>query len=126
MAARKSPVLSDDGHEGERSEDTSSVECYDHNDDNLAIEVVGQNWTSEMVSLFLEDREVGRVASSCHLSMDFLCQEMRDVCKGSSESLDSPRSLCAECQRSSLVDLSQQQSLPLTVDRLRQQRRGLW
>ena len=29
---------------------------------------------------------------------------LMDVCKGSSESLDSPRSLCSECQRSSLVE----------------------
>ena len=40
---------------------------------NLAIAVVGQNWSSEVISLFLEDCEVGRVASSCHLSMDLLC-----------------------------------------------------
>ena len=44
------------------------------------------NWSSEVISPFLEDWEVGRVASSCHLSMDLLCQEMRHVCKGSSES----------------------------------------
>ena len=28
------------------------------------------NWSSEVISPFLEDWEVGRVASSCHLSMD--------------------------------------------------------
>ena len=53
--------------------------------------------------------------------MDLLCSEMRNVCKVSSESLDCPRSWCSECQRSSLVDLSQQQSLFLTVDGLSQQ-----
>ena len=36
----KSPVWSGDGFEGEGSEDTSSVEYYEHNVDNLAIEVV--------------------------------------------------------------------------------------
>ena len=80
--------------------------------------VRGQNWSSEVISLFLEDWEVGRVALSCHLSMDLLCQEMGVVCKGSSASLDSPRSLCSECQRISLVKLSQQQRLFLTVDGL--------
>ena len=84
----------------------------------MAIEVIGQERSSEVISLFLEDWELGRVASSCHLSMDLSCQEMRDVGKGSSESLDSPRSLCSECQRSSLVELSQQQSLFLTVEGL--------
>ena len=43
----KSPVWSDDGLEEERGEDASSVEYYEHNVDNLAIEVVGQNWSCE-------------------------------------------------------------------------------
>ena len=77
------------------SEDDSSLEYYDHSAENLAIEFVGQNWSSEVITLVREDREVGRVALSCHLSMD--CQEMRDACWGSSESLGSPRSLCSEC-----------------------------
>ena len=38
------------------------------------------------------------MALSCHLSMHLLCQEMKDVCKGSSKSLDYPRSLCTEWQ----------------------------
>ena len=66
----KSPVWCDDGLEEERGEDTSSVENYEHNVDNLAIEVVEQKWTSEVISLFMEDSDVGRVALSCHLSMD--------------------------------------------------------
>ena len=53
--------------------------------------------SAERVKAWLRDWEVGRVALSCHLSMDLLCQEMRDACKGSSESLGSPRSLCSEC-----------------------------
>ena len=53
MAAKRSPVWSGDGFEGERSEDTSSVEYYEHNVDYLAIEVVGQKWSSEVISLFL-------------------------------------------------------------------------
>ena len=57
---------------------------------NLAVEVVGQNWSSEVISLFLEDWEVGRVAFSCHLSMDLLCQEKMDACWESSESLGFP------------------------------------
>ena len=79
MAAQQGPVWSDDGLEEERGEDTSSVEYYEHNVDNLAIEVVGQ---SEVITLFLDIREVGPVALSCHLSMDLLCQEMRDACVG--------------------------------------------
>ena len=40
----KSPAWSDEGFEGERSEDTSSEEYYEHSVDNLTIEVVGHNW----------------------------------------------------------------------------------
>ena len=47
------------------SEDASSVEHYEHNVGNLALEVVGPNWSSEVISFFLEDWEVGRVALSC-------------------------------------------------------------
>ena len=79
-------------------EGTSSLEFYEHNVGNLALEVFGQIWSSEVISLFLEDWEVERVPLSCHLSMDLLCREMRDACWVSSESLGSPRSLCSECQ----------------------------
>ena len=39
----------------------------EHTVDDLAIEVVGQHWTNEAISLSTEDWEVGRVPSSCHL-----------------------------------------------------------
>ena len=86
----KSPVWSSNGFEWAGCEDISSLECYEHNVGNLAVEVVGQNWSSEVISLFLEDWEVGRVAFSCHLSMDLLCQEKMDACWESSESLGLP------------------------------------
>ena len=57
----KSPVWSGDGFEGKRSGDTSSEEYYEHKFDNLAVGVVRQNWSSQVISLFLEDWEVGRV-----------------------------------------------------------------
>ena len=72
MAAQKSLVWSSNGVEWAGCED-ASLECYEHNVGNLAIEVVGQNWSSEVVSLFLEEWEVGRVALSCHLSMGDAC-----------------------------------------------------
>ena len=71
---------------GDDEEDGDNNECR-------AIEVIGQDWSSEVVALILEDWELGRVAVSCHMTMDLLCQEMRDACWGSSESLSSPRSL---------------------------------
>ena len=44
---------------------------------------------SEVAALFLEDWELGRVALSCHMAMDLLCQELRDACWVSSEPLGS-------------------------------------
>ena len=59
-------------------------ECV-HNNECWATEVVGQDWSSEVVALFLEDWELGRVALTCHVAMDFVCREMRDACCVSSE-----------------------------------------
>ena len=50
------------------------VVMYEHSECQ-AIEVVGQDWSSEVVALFLDDWELGRVALSCHMAMDLLCQE---------------------------------------------------
>ena len=40
---------------------------YEHNDECRAVEVIGQDWSSQVVGLLLEDWEVGRVALSCHI-----------------------------------------------------------
>ena len=69
-----------------------------------ATEVIGQDWSSEVVALFLEDWELGRVALSCHMTVNLLCQEMRDAYWDSSESLGSPCSLCSQCQEGSLAE----------------------
>ena len=81
----KSLVWGSNGVEWAGSEDASSLEYDEHNVGHLAVEVVGQKWSSEVISLFLEDWEIGRVAFSCHWSMELRCQEMRDACKESSE-----------------------------------------
>ena len=56
MAAQKSPVWSSNEWTG--GENASSLEYYEHNVENLALEVVGQHWSSEVISLSLEDWEV--------------------------------------------------------------------
>ena len=89
---KKSPLWSSNGVEWAGSEVVSSLECHEHNVGNLNIEVIGLNWSSEVVALF--SRGLG-AASSFELPH---CQEMRDARKGSSESLGSPFSLCSECQ----------------------------
>ena len=56
----KSPSWSGEGFHGERSEAASSKEYYEHNVDDLAIEVGGQNRSSEVISLYFEDWEVAQ------------------------------------------------------------------
>ena len=77
---------------------------YGHNNECRAIDVIGQDRSGKVMALFLEDR-----ALSCHMTMDLLCQEMRDACWDSSESLGSPRST-----------VTANKSLSLSVDGLRQ------
>ena len=54
------------------SETSLGCEVYEHNNECRATEVIGQDWSREVVALFLEDWELGRVALSCHMNMD-LC-----------------------------------------------------
>ena len=72
-------------------------EVYEHSNECRALEVTGQDWSSEVVSLFLEDWELARVALSCHMALDLLCQEMRDACQDRSKLLGSQSSLCSQC-----------------------------
>ena len=81
------------------------MEYYEHNVDNLAIEIV----RSEVISLFWEDWEVGW--HKLPLVNGPFVPRNEGCVKGELESLDSHRSLCSECQRSSLVELSQQQRI---------------
>ena len=84
---------------------TSVTSCggeeYEHNNECRAIQVVGQDWSSEVVALFLEDWELRRVALRCLSAMDLFCQEMGDACLVSFESLGAPLSQCSQCQSSS-------------------------
>ena len=63
------------------SECTSPLEVYEHNVESLALEFIRQNWSSEVVSLFLEHWELARVVLCCHMALDLLCHETRDECQ---------------------------------------------
>ena len=72
------PTSSDwdsDGESWSESEGLSSSDFREHNADSLALNVIGQNWSGEKVSPFLDDWELARVALSCHIFLDMLCQE---------------------------------------------------
>ena len=59
--------------------------------ESIALNVIGQNWSGEKVSFFLEDLELARVALSCHTALDVLCLKMHEA-----------RLLGCRCQRGPL------------------------
>ena len=61
------------------SEGTSSSEQCEHNVGSLALNVLVQDQSGEKTSPFLEDWELARVALSCHVALDLLCQEMHEA-----------------------------------------------
>ena len=65
-----------------QSETSLGCEVYEYNNECRAIEVIGQDWSSEVVALFLEDWELGRVALSRHMTLDVLCQETKGCMLG--------------------------------------------
>ena len=50
------------------SEGANGYEVYEHNNECRALEVIGQDWSSEVVSLCLEDWDLARVVLSCHVA----------------------------------------------------------
>ena len=60
---------------------SSEEENEEHNVGNVSLEVVEQDWSGLLINLFLEDCELARIAVSCHLAWDLLCQEMHDAWK---------------------------------------------
>ena len=94
----KSPNWRSDDGDGTGSECTSSFEVYEHNVESRALEVIGQNWSGKMVAVCLEEWQLARVAFSCHLVLDLLCQEMQEACQGSPLSQCTEASLALEGQ----------------------------
>ena len=79
MVVQKSPDWNDGVESWEESEGDSSSEQSEHNVESLALNAVGQDQSGEKFTLFLEDWELGRVALSCHIALDMLCQEMHEA-----------------------------------------------
>ena len=44
----------------------------EHNVESLALNVIGQSWSGEKVSFFLEDWKLARVALSCHIALKYV------------------------------------------------------
>ena len=59
------------------SDCTSSCEAHEHNVESVALEVIGQDLSSEGVSFCTEDGELAREALSCHMALD--CAKKRGM-----------------------------------------------
>ena len=82
-------------------ESESSSGSPEGNVSNEALHVIGLYGPGDKISLFLKDWELAKVALSCHMALDMLCQEMQEAGFG----VMLPRGL-----------LSRHECSPLTVD----------
>ena len=55
------------------------VQCGRGNVCNDALRVIGLYGPGGKISLFLQDRELAKVAFSCHMALDMLCKEMHEA-----------------------------------------------
>ena len=60
-------------------ESVSSSLSRENNVCNDALHVIGLYGPSDKISVFLNDWELARVALSCHIALDMLCQEMYEA-----------------------------------------------
>ena len=61
------------------SKDEQADSSSETNVGNGALFVIGLHRSGDAIALFLQDWEVAKVAFSCHIALDMLCQELHDV-----------------------------------------------
>ena len=66
-------------HAWYEDESVSSSVSRENNVCNDAFHVIGLYGSGDKISLFLKDLELARVALSCHIALDILCQEMHEA-----------------------------------------------
>ena len=62
-----------------KGEGEFSVDCQAGNVNNEVLHVIGLYGSGDKISFFLQDWEMAKVALSCHMALDILCQEMYEV-----------------------------------------------
>ena len=62
-----------------RDESVSSGGSQEGNVSNDTLHVIGLHGSGDKISLFSQDWELVKVALSCHMALDMLCQEMYEV-----------------------------------------------
>ena len=76
MGCPKSPMCESEGEAWSEDENASSGGSREGNVRNDALHVIGLYGPGDKVSLFLHDRELAKVALSCRMALDMLCQEL--------------------------------------------------
>ena len=76
---QKSPMWESDGVAWSEDEDASSSAFREGNVCNDALHIVVLHGPGDKISLFLQDWELAKVALSCHMALDMLCQEMHEA-----------------------------------------------
>ena len=79
MGCPKSPIW-ECGDEAWSEDESASSDGFRGNVGNDALHVIGLFGLGDKISLFLKDWELAKVALSCHMALDMLCQEM-ELCR---------------------------------------------
>ena len=79
MGRPRSPMWESEGEARSEDESVSSGGSREGNVCNEALHVTGLCGPGDKISHFLKDWELGKVALSCHMALDMLCQEMHET-----------------------------------------------
>ena len=72
----KSPMWESEGKDWSEDESVSSTASHKGNMCNNALHIIGLHGSGDKISFFLQDWELAKVALSCQMALDMLCQEM--------------------------------------------------
>ena len=79
MGCPKSPLRESEGESWSEDESVSSSGSREGNVCNEELHVTGLYRPGDKISHFLKDWELAKVALSCHMALDVLCQEMDEA-----------------------------------------------
>ena len=65
--------------ESDSSKNEQADSLSENNVGNGALFVIGLNGSGDVIAHVLQDWEVAKVALSCHIALDMLCEELHDV-----------------------------------------------
>ena len=102
MGCPECPKWESEGEAWSEDESVSSTASHTGNMCNGALHVIGLHGLGDKLSLFLQEWELAKVALSCHMALDMLCQEMHEACHGMSALL-SPWTGCVTAEERDVV-----------------------